>query len=253
MARRRRAAPWWEDLTDEELLDVPMRRLGLRIEGTEIEDRLAELYAELERAGIRRFRPHTWLSTGWFSPHGVTGFAIPFYLAHPRLIRIERWQMGESEGASREGCLRLMRHETAHAIDHAYRLHRRRDWRDTFGPFSTPYRASYVPRPGSRQFVVNLDYWYAQSHPGEDWAETFAVWLRPGSRWRSRYRGWSALRKLEYVDALMREIGDRPPLVRVRERVDPLAQIDRTLREHYRRKHARYQRVLQRSRREYLR
>jgi hypothetical protein len=250
---RRRPAPWWEDLTDEELLDVRMCDLGLRIAGSELEDRLSRLYAELARAGLRRFQPYAWLSTSWFTPHGCTGFAVPFYLAHQRLIRIERWQIGEAEGASREGCLRLMRHETAHCLDHAYRLHRRAPWRATFGPFSRAYRASYVPKPGSRHFVVNLDYWYAQSHPGEDWAETFAVWLRPGSRWRSRYRGWPALRKLQYVQALAAELADQPPLVRTRERVDALPELRHTLREHYRRKRRRWERVLRRGKREYLR
>jgi hypothetical protein len=251
MARRK--APWWEHLSDEELLDVRLCDLDLRIEGTDVQDRLMRLYAELERAGLRRFRPYAWLSTSWFTPHGCTGFAVPFYLAHQRLVRLERWQFGEAEGASREGGLRLMRHETAHALDNAYRLHRRRDWREAFGPFSQPYRASYRPRPGSRHFVVNLDYWYAQSHPGEDWAETFAVWLRPGSRWRSRYRGWPALRKLHYVDGLVRELADRRPLVRTRERLEEISELQHTLREHYRRKHVRWERVLRSGRREYLR
>src|SRR5690606_35095160 len=177
-----RKAPWWEDLPDDELLDVRLCDLELRIEGTVVEERLARLYVELERVGLRRFRPYAWLSTSWFTPHGLTGFAVPFYLAHPRLIRLERWQVGEaevysrddrlvswlfgeSEGASLDVILRLMGHETAHALDNAYRIHHRLDWRATFGNFSQPYRASYVPKPGSRHFVVNLDYWYAQSHP----------------------------------------------------------------------------------------
>lgn len=252
MARRQRAR-WWESLPDDELLDVRLCDLELRIEGTDVEDRLQQLYAELARAGIRRFRPYAWLSTSWFTPHGYSGFAVPFFLTHQRLVRLERWQQGEAEGASREGCMRLMRHEAAHAIDNAYRLHRRKDWRQTFGPFSRPYRASYMPKPGSRHFVVNLDYWYAQSHPGEDWAETFAVWLRPGSRWRSRYQGWPALQKLRYVEGMMHEIADHPPLVRTRERLDPLSELRHTLREYYRRKHFRWKRVLQRGRREYLR
>lgn len=251
MARRK--APWWEHLPDEELLDVRLCDLDLRIEGTDVQDRLMRLYAELERAGLRRFRPYAWLSTSWFTPHGSTGFAVPFYLAHQRLVRLERWQFGEAEGASREGGLRLMRHEAAHVLDNAYRLHRRRDWRETFGTFSQPYRASYRPKPGSRHHVVNLDYWYAQSHPGEDWAETFAVWLRPGSGWRSRYRGWPALRKLQYVEGLVRELADRRPLVRTRERLEEISELQHTLREHYRRKHVRWERVLRRGRREYLR
>lgn len=253
MTVRRSRRLWWENLRDEAILDLRFRDLGLRIEGSPLAQRLAKLRGELARAGLRRFRPYAWLSTSWFTPHGSSGFAIPFYLAHPRLVRIERWQIGDAEGATREMCMRLLRHEAAHAIDHAYRLHRRRSWREHFGPFTRPYRASYRPRPASKAFVVNLDNWYAQSHPGEDWAETFAVWLRPGSRWRRQYRGWPALRKLEYVDALMREIGDREPPVRTRDHWEPITRIDTTLRQHYARKRSRHERVRARPTLEYLR
>jgi hypothetical protein len=253
MGRPRRVL-WWEHLPDERLLRVPLRRLDLRIEGTALEERLAQLHRELERAGIHRFRPYAWLSTSWFTPHGFTGFAVPFYLVHPRLVRLERRTMGDAEGASRETCLRLLRHETAHALDNAYGLHRRGRWREVFGPFGRPYRATYAPTPGSRRFVVNLDNWYAQSHPVEDWAETFAVWLRPGARWRSRYGGWPALRKLHYVEEVVREIADQPPRIRTRERVDPLSELDQSLHEFYRRKRARVRRVRRNGpRREFLR
>jgi hypothetical protein len=177
-----------------------------------------------------------WLSTDWFSPHGVPGFAVPFFLAHPRLVRLERRQMLEAEGAAEGWCMKLLRHETGHALDTAYRLHRRRCWREHFGRAGAPYRRTYVPRPGSRKYVHNLDQWYAQSHPIEDFAETFAVWLRSRGRWRSDYRGWPALHKLEYVDALMREVAGEAPLVRSRERTDSLPTLRMTLREYYRRK-----------------
>lgn len=253
MATPRIRRQWWEELPVEELLDVRFCDLGLRVEGSAISARLARLESELAKAGIQRFRPYAWLSTSWFTPHGSTGFAVPFYLAHPRLVRVERWQIGDAEGATRETCMRLLRHEAAHAIDNAYHLHRRRTWREHFGPFSRPYRSSYKPRPASKAFVVNLDNWYAQSHPAEDWAETFAVWLRPGSRWRVRYRGWPALRKLVYVDTLMREIGDLTPLVRSRDRVDALGNLTTTLRQHYARKRVRLERVRSRPTIEYLR
>ena len=84
--------------------------------------------------------------------------------------------------------------------------------------------------------MLHLDYWYAQSHPDEDFAETFAVWLNPRSDWRRRYHDWPALKKLEYMDGLMREIGPRPPLVTTKREVDPLHRIRRTLRQHYKRK-----------------
>jgi hypothetical protein len=232
-------APAWAALDDEALLDRRIAGLGLRIEGSFVEECLARLRRSLERAGLR-FRPHVWLSTDWFAPHGVPGFAVPFYLAHPRLVALERRQMLEVEGGGRTACMKLLRHETGHAIDNAYRLHWRKTWRQRFGPASRPYRATYVPSPGSRRFVHHLDDYYAQSHPVEDFAETFAVWLgRPG-RWRGEYAGWPALRKLEYVDAVMAEIRDRPPTLRSRERVDPVRSLRLTLREYYRRKKAHY-------------
>jgi hypothetical protein len=244
----------WTDLRDEALLDVRLGDLGLRVAGTWLEARVARLERELARAGLVRFRPYTWLSTGWFTPHGTTGFAIPFFLAHPRLVRLERRMMGDVEGDSEAACMRLLRHEAAHALDHAYRLHRRASWRASFGRFSRPYRARYRPQLGSRRFVRNLPHGYAQSHPGEDWAETFAVWLRPGSRWRADYAGWPALRKLRYVDELMREIAGQAPAVRTRERTDALPELGFTLREYYRRKRARQVRLLpSRHRGEFLR
>ncbi len=166
--------------------------------------------------------------------------AIPFFVVHPRLKRLERAQMLDVEGGTEEWCLRLLRHETGHAIDNAYRLHRRKDWRETFGNYSQKYTATYQPRPYSKRFVLHLDYWYAQSHPAEDFAETFAVWLRPASQWRKRYAGWPALRKLEYVDRLMAEIADVRPPVRNRERTESIGQLGTTLRSYYADKRRRY-------------
>ena len=230
--RRTTRRYWWTSLSDEALLDVRFCDLGLELDRSPLRRDVARLHDELTRRGIR-FRPHCWLGEEWFSPDGVPGFAIPFYLAHPRLRRLERHMMREVEGGNRNWFMRILRHEAGHALDNAYRLRRRRAWRDSFGPASLPYPDSYRPRPGSRRYVQHLGSWYAQSHPTEDFAETFAVWLKPGSRWRSDYRDWPALAKLEYVDHLMAEIGPTPPAVRSRARVDSLDRDRRTLRQHY--------------------
>ena len=87
-----------------------------------------------------------------------------------------------------------------------------------FGPASRRYPADYSPRPRAGNYVLHLGHWYAQSHPTEDFAETFAVWLQPRARWRRDYAGWPALRKLEYVDALMAEIAQAPAAVRLAAR-----------------------------------
>jgi len=232
--------PDWTRLPDEKLLDLRLCDLGVGLNAPFLKECIGQVLEELEQRGLA-FKPHFWISGEWFTPDGVPGCAVPFYLAHPRLMRLERKQMLDVEGGTTEACLKILRHEVGHAIDHAYRLHGRGKWREVFGKSSKPYPEFYQPWPYSRRYVLHLDYWYAQAHPDEDFAETFAVWLRPRSGWRKRYQGWPALRKLEYVDALMREIADRKPLVANRRVHEPLARIRRTLREYYAEKRKLYE------------
>src|SRR5215510_5471687 len=155
---------------------------------------------------------------------------------HPRLAKLELAQMLEVEGGTPEWCMRILRHEAGHAIENAYRIRRLRGRQQVFGRSSQPYPHYYRPRPYSRSFVRHLDVWYAQSHPDEDFAETFAVWLTPDSAWAERYKGWPVLKKLQYMDGLMRELANSSPKVVTTEEIDPLQTIKRTLREHYERK-----------------
>jgi len=222
----------WESLPDEELLELRLCDLKLSIRGTELEPAIGRLYRELAMREIR-FRPHCWLAQEWFSPDGIPGIAIPFFLAHPRLMRLERRFMREVEGGNRNWLMRILRHEAGHAIDTAYRLRRRSRWRAVFGPASLPYPDAYRPRPGSRRFVQHLGAWYAQAHPTEDFAETFAVWLKPHSPWRREYEGWPAFAKLEFIDSLAEEIGHAKPLVADRSTIEDVSQETRTLRQHY--------------------
>jgi hypothetical protein len=229
----------WASWSDEQLLDVRMCDLNLRLAGTTLEPRIKQLRRELKARGIC-FRPYFWLSDEWFVPDGVTGIAIPFYLAHPRLERLELNQLLEVEGGTPEWCMRILRHETGHAIENAYRLRRRRRRVGIFGKSSQRYPDYYTPRPYSKSYVLHLEPWYAQSHPDEDFAETFAVWMTPDLDWRRRYTDWPALKKIEYVDALMTEIAAKEPFVRTRRRVEPLPRLTKTLREHYRVRRERY-------------
>ncbi|NOX54674.1 MAG: hypothetical protein GXP27_09595 [Planctomycetes bacterium] len=236
---RHRRRPFWENWSDEELLELRICDLDVRIEGTALEDRIERLYEELEMRGLS-FRPHFWVSDDWFSPDGVPGIAVPFYLLHPRLVRLERKQMLEVEGGNRSWCMKILRHEAGHAICTAYRLHFRRRWREIFGKYTEPYPEFYSPKPYSKSFVVHLDPWYAQSHPAEDFAETFAVWLQPRSRWRTQYQGWPAMKKLRYVDELMAEIRQQKPAVVCKAHIDPARSIRKTLWEYYEEKRRRY-------------
>jgi hypothetical protein len=201
----------WAVLPDEQLLEKRIRQLNLTL--AEWEPCLEQLRTELSVRGLV-FHPPCFVGDEWFCPVGVPAIFIPFFLTHDRLRRLERKLILEVEGETRPWFMQLLRHEAGHAYCYAYRLHRRRRWREIFGASSseeTP--GTYRPRPYSRAYVVHLPDWYAQSHPDEDFAETFAVWLTPDSNWPEHYRGWKALQKLEYVEELMRSIAGRAPAV----------------------------------------
>lgn len=228
----------WAGLSDEALLDLRMADLPLVIGGT-LAARIAQLRAELDARGLV-IPVHFYLADEWFTPDGTTSIAVPFYLAHPRLEKLEEAQILEVEGGEHEWAMRILRHEAGHAIDNAYRLRLRRQRRAVFGSPATPYPEFYTPRPYSKSFVLHLDAWYAQSHPDEDFAETFAVWLTPNSEWQPRYAGWPALRKLEYMDDLMASLRGRQPRLQNATEVDPLSSLTKTLRQHYRAKRRHY-------------
>ena len=200
----------WEALSDDDLLHLRICDLGVRIQGTDLEIRIRQLERELAAKGLR-LKPACFLSDEWLSPGGEAAIGIPFFLTHPRLKALENRMMFEVEGGGIAWCMKLLRHEAGHAFDHAYRLSGRRGWKDVFGSPRTKYQPYYYEiDPESREFVTNVPDHYAQAHPVEDFAETFAVWLNPASRWRERYAGRPALRKLHYLDRLMREVRGRP-------------------------------------------
>jgi hypothetical protein len=155
-------------------------------------------------------------------------------------MRLERKMMLDVEGGTQRECMRILRHEAGHVVQHSFALQRKKRWQELFGPSSTPYPTSYRPNPESRDFVQHLRRWYGQAHPDEDFAETFAVWLTPRSAWRKRYADWPALEKLEYVDELMDDIAGEKPLLTKRFEVDPIGKLSQTLGEHYKKKREHY-------------
>ena len=193
----------------QEILTKPIKELGLKLEGSHLERYVQKLYRELDRKGLKKFRPLCYLTDEWGCPSGEPVIGIPFYLANPKLARLEK-EMNDLED-ERE-ILMYLRHEAGHAFNYAYGLYKTPEWRTLFGPFRRPYRDNYRPIAFSRHFVRHIAGWYAQKHPDEDFAETFAVWLTPRSQWRKKYKGWPALAKLRYVDRMARKLrGVEPP------------------------------------------
>ncbi len=224
------AAPNWEG-ERHALLSQRISDIGLEIRGTLLEKLVGQLYQELAAKGLE-FRPPVYLSDQWGCPDGTPLIGVPFYLADARLSKIEEDYSSAVENADES--MRYLRHEAGHAFNYAYRLYDRPDWRKMFGPYSRPYRERYRADPFSRDFVRHILGWYAQKHPDEDFAETFAVWLTPALDWRSTYNGWGALSKLEYIDAVMKEVAHQIPVVPEPSDDDlPVAAMQYTVAEHY--------------------
>lgn len=198
----------WSRKREKNLLEYKISSLDLKIEGSAIEPLIGRLYRELAQKGLA-YRPPCFLADEWFCPVGIPAIGIPFYLAHSRLRKIEQKNILEVEGGAKSEFMRLIRHEAGHAYSYAYLLYKRKKWQQLFGLASQDYPDTYKPKPYSKSYVLHLDNWYAQSHPDEDFAETFAVWLTPKSKWKTRYRGWRALKKIEYVDELMKSIAGK--------------------------------------------
>lgn len=215
----------------EALLQARIKDLSLRLAGTPLERHIAQLHAELEAKGIS-FKPQCYLSDEWGCPSGVPVIGLPFYLADPDLHSLEAELGGGVE--SEAEILMYLRHEAGHAFNYAYRLYETDEWLRVFGDYSRPYRDDYKPQPFSRRYVRHISGWYAQKHPDEDFAETFAVWLTPSGDWRKRYQGWGALRKLQYVEEIVSRLGRAPPLVKLAEPDFTTEEMEETVLDHYR-------------------
>src|SRR3954471_11871451 len=231
----------WVNLSDDELLEKRISQLGLKLEGCEVEPLVRQLYDELSEKGLA-FHPPCHIGDEWFVPVGIPAIFIPFFLVHDRLRALEKTEMLEVEGGTPESFMKLIRHEAAHAYSYAFHLPRKKKWQEMFGKTSRDQTPDvYHPQPFSRSYVVNLDDWYAQSHPDEDFAETFAIWLTPDADWPKRYAGWKALQKLEYVDQLMRSLAGKPPLHMPEYRAADHDCLNVKLKTHYARKRKLYE------------
>ena len=215
----------------KELLGKRIKELGLRLEGSPVERFVQQLYRELDRKSLGRFRPICYLTDEWGCPSGEPVIGIPFYLASPQVASLEKL-MNDLED-ERE-IMMYLRHEAGHAFNYAHVLYTTPEWRAVFGEYNRPYRDNYRPVPFSRKFVRHIAGWYAQKHPDEDFAETFAVWLTPRSKWRRRYRGWPAMRKLNFVERTARRLAESDPAVGKGQFDITVEQMEMTLEEFYR-------------------
>jgi hypothetical protein len=236
MATALQIEPNWE--TERySLLNSRICDLKLNLEQTLLYRCIQKLYSELNYKRIQ-YKPPFYFTCGgdeWGCPDRVPIMGIPFHLADNRLARIEK-EMGYTSYDKRDLMI-LLRHETGHVINYAYELYSEPEWRDVFGDFYATYPTNFRFKfnPFSKYYVKSQGdpKYYAQAHPDEDFAETFAVWLTPRSNWRSIYRKWPSIKKLEYVDGVMKRLRNKKSYVPIGPLDSPYHSKTYTLIEYY--------------------
>ncbi|EPZ51768.1 PF10005 domain protein [Bacteriovorax sp. BAL6_X] len=215
----------------EDILNAQLWELDICFEKSKFAHCLDQLVHELDAKKLL-VRPKVWLSDEWFCPEAISGIAIPFSLMHPKLIELEKEFTGLCEGEDHDWFMKLMRHECGHVMDNAYFLKDEKKRKNIFGDHDRSYPSSYGPRKFSKKYVYHLEDNYAQAHPEEDFAETFSVWLTPRSNWKRIYESWPALKKLNYVDHLMKSLSNKKPNVVCYKEVDSIDESELTVREY---------------------
>src|SRR3954467_10453665 len=219
---------------ESNLFAAPIRDLHLSIEETPLQPVIEEFIGELRAKGITRLTPRFHLSTEWGVPFGTVAIGIPFYLARPELTELQNEEVGHIEGLGREDILRYLRHEMGHVVNYAYKLYDDKEWVKLFGSITQPYLEDYRPQPFSRRYVRHLPGWYAQKHPDEDWAETFAVWMTPDRDWRKEYAERPAvLAKLEYCDRIMQRLAEQDPAITATDLDEDVGELKYSLQDYY--------------------
>ncbi len=202
-----------------EILTTPINRLGYKIEGTFLEEAIRVVRQDMRRVGITHLQPMFYLSNGYGCIEGLPNIAVSFTSCNDLIA-----ELNEEHRHFRytpDEIVDVLRHEVGHAFCYAYKLFRTREFRRIFkvkGHFFRTYPATnrYILRvnPWSKEFVNPGGDYYAQKHPDDDFAETFMVWLKPRQNWRKQYKSRpGALRKLEYVDQVVKAYRRKPPLV----------------------------------------
>ena len=232
--RERASEPHFgEGLPDasQALLQARIKDLKLHLSATPLERHIQQLYGELEVRGVS-LRPQCYLSDQWGCPSGVPVIGIPFYLADPNLHSIEAELGGGAE--SERDIMMYLRHEAGHTFNYAYRLYETEEWQKLFGDYSAPYHDDFKPQPFSRKYVVHISGWYAQEHADEGIVKGEEEFMRAGLDWERRYKGWGALKKLQYVQSIVERLGRQAPEVVLEERDLDVDQMEETVLDHYR-------------------
>ena len=222
----------FEFIPEDILLKLKISDLPLNIKKSYVYPYILQVIEELKNHKIN-FKMNMWFADEWFVADDTVGMGVPFYMLDLKLIKMEKKHVGFVDGETKQECLNIIRHEIGHVLDNAFKIRQREDFKKIFGDAAKKYPKSYDYKKYSKKFVRNIKDGYAQGHPVEDFAETFAVWLDPNSCWKSKYKLWPAYKKLLYVDKLIKGFKNKKQVVFKKESFDLAADSKITLKKYY--------------------
>lgn len=222
----------FEGLNQDEILALKLKQLKVDISGSWVEPLIKQVFEELESFGLK-WRPHIWVSNEWFCPDGVPGVAIPFYLLSKKLIKMEKENVGFIEGHTDISFLKLFRHEVGHAFDNAFKLRNKHLRQSIFGSSKLEYKKYYSPKKYSTSYVKHLPLNYAQAHPDEDFAETFAFVIS-GKHNKKFNQSLIVRKKINFILQSLDSAKRSRPKLNNKYKFEELNHDQRTLKSYYR-------------------
>lgn len=225
----------WVTAESNKLLKLKINELQGLTPTPMLKKALKEVQEEVKKA-FPLFNFSFYISDEWFCADSSTSIAIPFYLFCPELFKLEKKVMGETFEKNTSLLKKIIRHEIGHAIDNAYKLRKNSKRLEIFGNPKDLYPDHYARKAFSKKYVKNLPENYAQAHPDEDFAETFAVWLDPNSHWKTKYKKQACYQKLLFMDKELKRIKKIAPLFKSQKKYDEYKTISKTLASFYKKK-----------------
>jgi hypothetical protein len=234
---------------EKRLLGRRIRSIAVDLKKSPVERVIKKVFAELKTLGLGFYRPKFFIGDGWAYHDGACLISVPFWMMRDDLFAVERKVMLRDFGSMRyprdrrddRVTAKIVRHEIGHAFSDRFELTWTKEYRKLFGHTEKPYNpVSYYADLASPDFPRNFEDGYGESHPDEDFAESFAVWADPDSNWREVYRDKpKALAKLLYIDRAVCAARQNPRTARRGDEQKMIAHYtgaagdDRTVSEYY--------------------
>lgn len=223
-----------------EFLLTPISYIPLQIKNSPLERLIKEILQEIRRKNLL-MTPEFYLSDEFGCVQNTATIGIPFYLAHPDLQELDRLVGSQKGQILTEGHIKsILRHECGHAFFYTYEVYKKNKALKIFGDFDSRSISLQNIVPDSDDYVDYLarcgtaSAGYSQTHPEEDFADTFGACVDPNFK-KTSVQGM-AVKKLDYAKDLMQKYAGKNISGLAHEFHKPASEIKETLESFFRRR-----------------